>query len=217
MRPKPAKGLFGEINLTSQDSYWNSFYRSADFSLGKSEKQHEYSFGYKSSLDPETNKRDAWYVRYDYNFSKGYSVNFKFIHENWYWLTSAKESMGLAYNVNTDLGLYYSVGYYFRWLKQSWDDDPYIPFTFDTDDKEGFLTLLLGIAFDNGHDYWTLDFNNKEAYSYFSADNWAVDFKYHLKTGSSSYLTFLLGVRFTGIMGLSPYPAATYTGLGLQY
>lgn len=213
---KKSREYFVELETVTTHSYWTDGYSYADVIMGFG-KEQIYSFGYKASLHTSENRRDAWFLRYDFLFGEQNSLSFKYIHENWYWLSSGKESIGLSFNSMTSWNFYYTVGYYFRWLKQSWDRGAYAPFTFSTDDKEGFVVLVLGWKFElSSGSFWTVDFNNRDSFSYYSSDNWAVDFKYYLPSDTFT-ISILAGFRLSGLFGLAPYPATGYGGLGVEY
>lgn len=204
------------MNVLSTQSSWTDEYKYGEFLIGAG-RTNNLLLGYKSSFDDKNNKRDAWTMRYDLVVGDHNSFSLKYIHQNWYWLEAGKESVGLAFNSSTKIGFFYTIGYYVRWLKQKWDPSPYSPFNFETDDEEGFPILVFGWKYlMKGKSYWTLDLNNVDNFSYYSADNWASDFKYFIPIKSYT-LTFSAGIRWSGILALAPYPATGYLGTGISF
>ena len=207
-----------ELSLSEQQSYWSSNYQSASIVSGYSSKQaHMFLVGYQAATQSLDNQREAWFLKYESLFGTDNSVGFKYLHQNWMFLGTGIESLGLSYNTKTNIGYYHSWGYYFRWTKQQWDPYPNRAFNFDTDDGDGFFIVNAGWYFELNSGTLTVDVNNRDYFAYYNSDNWALDFKYYIGKNSSFTVTTTLSLRFTGIFGLAVYPGSGYFSFGIEY
>jgi hypothetical protein len=205
-----------QLNANSNHSFWLPNYNSLEGIFGYKSDSHLYIMGYQASENLDEVQRDAWFIKYEYLLSNA-SISFKYIHNNWYWISSGKESLGLSFNLNTSWGGYSNFGYYHRWLKQAWNSSPYSPFNFNTNDKDGFFIFNLGWSFEYSGSILTVDFNNRDAFNYYSADNWALDSKYYMLINNDLAFTTTLSIRFTGLWGAAPYPGSGHLAVGLEF
>lgn len=207
--------------ITHQKPIWRSSFQSAQYYFGLPVGSDYFTAGVRSSITPSWGDRDAYFLRYDFVMLKSSSFSFKWMHENWRYISTSKESAGFEYNLfygaeGRRSGVYLSLGYYHRWLKQAWNDPWWSPFNLDTQDQEGYATFTLGwqTAFGTNGSYFTVDMNSRDPYSYYTMDNIAFDLGLNFNAGKFIVRT-VVGMRtsalFMGTGAVSEY----YGSLGI--
>lgn len=165
--------------------------------------------------------RDAYYLRFDFKSGSQTTFAIKWIHQNWYYIMSAKETIAMDYNSSFTLGggfaLYGTFGIFYRWLKQRWHPAPLDALRFDTNDQEGYFQGIFGIKYLHATTFWTLDINNRDRFSFYNGDNLGVDFTLNIPWGSTTLFQWLLGARFSSWLAGTAYPSESYSALTLTH
>ncbi|MFK8136801.1 MAG: hypothetical protein AB8E15_00445 [Bdellovibrionales bacterium] len=208
---------FIDLGIDRTDNQWRSLYHDFSFHVGWFKESAIWSFGFQKSEELESSSSESFYVRYDWLVGQSSSISFKFLHDNWYWLNTGRESLGIEYNILEQSSYYLTLGYYHRWTKQTWDDDPYNPLHFNNEDSEGFFTLIYGFLFDSEYGTYSIDINNRDDFNYYTSDFWALDSKLYLNSSAEGTLYFKASIRFTGLMGLTLYPGSFLIGMGYSF
>ncbi|HEX4925532.1 MAG TPA: hypothetical protein VFV50_15670 [Bdellovibrionales bacterium] len=209
--------------LTYVSPVWRDVYQGAQFELGLPAGTNYASFGARSSLSPEWGDRDAYYARFDYVMLQASSLSFKWMHENWRYIASAKESIGLEYNVffgfnGRKSGMYGTFGGYYRWLKQRWNDPWWSPLNLNTEDHEGYFVFVLGwqSSIGTSGSYFTFDVNNRDPFSYYTMDNLAFDLGLNIDLGRTLWRV-VAGVRTSALTMGTGAISETYGSIGLVF
>src|SRR5690606_22096340 len=98
------------------------------------------TYGAKVNVGEAYGDRSSYLLRYDLIMLSTTSLSFKWTHEIWKFISTAKESFGGEYNFyipTTDsTAMYGSFGAYYRYLKQRWVPQWWSPLNFNTKDQE---------------------------------------------------------------------------------
>jgi hypothetical protein len=132
--------------------------------------------------------------------------------------------MGLDYNVFFPIGsnrngIYVSMGYYYRWLKQRWNTNWSAPFNFSTDDQEGYAQGELGFqkSIGNAGSYWTLDLNYRDNYSYYHFDNVAFEGTFNAAFSQNFIIRMSVGIRTAALFMGTGSISENFAGLGFVF
>lgn len=202
-------------SIADQKPVWRQEFQSAQYYWGTPVGTNYFTAGARVSFTPSWGDRDAYFLRFDYRVFQSTSFAFKAMHENWRYISTAKESAGLEYNTFFGLdgrksGMYATFGYYHRWLKQAWNEPWWAPTNLTTSDQEGYFLFALGwqTAFGTSGSHFTLDMNNRDPYSYYTMDNIAFDLGLNIDAGKLIWRV-VLGMRtaalFMGTGSVSEY------------
>ncbi len=177
------------------------------------------TYGAKVNVGGAYGDRSSYLLRYDWIFTPTSSLSLKWSHEDWKYISTAKDSYGVEYNyfiaVGDRSGLYGSIGGYYRFLKQRWNKPWWSPFNFNTKDQEYYFTGALGWKGSLSEtSYFTFDMNVRDTWSYYNFDNVAFDFNFYLGTGKNFVWRINGGVRTSAIWSGTMYPSQYYGGLG---
>lgn len=187
------------------------------------ESENQWTFGYYQNSDEINSNQSAYFVRYDLIPWESHSLSLKYLHQDWYYIESGQENIGLEFSGIFPMefarsGFYYSIGFYYRWLKQNWNQDANKPFTFATQDKSGFACFTVGFQkkLSNKGSFLTFDYNNRDAFNYQNADSWATDLSLNIAIGKKNFLKIYYGVMWGGTFTFLPgFPTAEYFGVGI--
>ncbi len=178
-----------------------------------------FSSGLQLSSGQNSGDRLAYYFRNDWFFGESSSISIKYLHEDWYYIQSAKESIGLELNssyqiLGKKLVFYYAFGAFHRWLKQEWNENTHTPFYFKSDDESGFLTSLLGWLYNLNQNAYGFEVYTRDTFSYYNTQY--INAKaYYLLRSNSDILQFYFQVSSSGsLVGTSNITAAE---LGIQW
>jgi hypothetical protein len=161
--------------------------------------------GARSMISPTIGDRDAYFLRYDLTVFQTSSLGLKLIHENWRYISSSKDSIGIDYNIyfgspRLRSGVYVSLGGYYRYLKQRWNDPWWTPTNLNTQDQEGYALFVLGVqgSLGNSGSFFTFDINTRDHFSYYNMDNMAFDLALNLDSNHLLW-QFIMGFRTTAL------------------
>ncbi|MBX9768692.1 MAG: hypothetical protein K2X47_15565 [Bdellovibrionales bacterium] len=178
--------------------------------------------GIQGDTSPTPWSRSAAFFKSDWKFSQESLLSLKYTYSAWNYLSSSRDLLTFEYSsffpFSDKSGVYLCLGYFYRWLRQSWNQPWAQPFNWSTDDQQGFISLLLGWqwAFGNNN-YWTLDFNNREPFDHHNLDHLAADLTVNWSVTPDLYLNLTTGVRTSSTFVGTIYPAQYQVGLGFTY
>lgn len=200
---------------------FRSYYPSIALAFGQSTDSGDYyNLGVNSSIGDAAGEKLAYYLRYDFRFGEQSSISLKYLHEDWFYIDSAKESWGLEYNsafdfVQNTWGFYYSIGIFYRWLKQSWNDNPHSIFNYDTEDQSAFLSLLFGWRKIDNERHWGFEMHNRDAFSYYNTNH--VNFEvYYTFLSTYDAISIYTNMKTTGLMVGAPNMSEWTIGIKWQ-
>ncbi|GEM_PF-3726828 len=187
------------------------------------ESGNQWTLGFYQNADTVNSNHLAYFVRYDLIPWETHSLSLKYLHQDWYFIESGQENIGLEFSGYFPFELarssfYYSIGFYYRWLKQSWNQDAHKPFSFQTEDKSGFPTFTLGFQKELSDDgsFLTFDYNDRDAFNYQNGDSWSTDLSVNISFGEERFLKLYYGVMWGGTFTFLPgFPMSEYFGVGL--
>ena len=212
------------LQAEKRNSYWKTE------GLGTSimadyvtEAENQWTLGFYQNTDKINDNEIAYFARYDLIAWETHSVSLKYLHQDWYYIESGQENIGLELSGAFPLefsrtSFYYSIGFYYRWLKQSWDQDAHKPFTFKTEDKSGFGSFTLGFQkqLTSNGSFLTFDYNDRSAFNYQNGDTWSTDLGINIAFRKDRYLKFYYGALWSGVFTFLPgIPASEYYGIGV--
>ncbi len=213
---------FFEIDFTYQAPVWKNDVQSAQAMLGLASGTNLWTLGAKTQVSPFVGERSAYFIRYDLTFLSTNSFAIKYIHEEWSYIASAKEVWSGDFNFfvpwsNGASGYYMTIGYYYRWLKQRWNEDWGNPLNYNTRDQESWFQGLLGFKVGMGSsNFMTFDLNWRDNFTYYNFDNMAFDLGLHFP--SPGFLFKLNGGVRTSALTMGAGLAAEYYALaGFQF
>jgi hypothetical protein len=203
---------------------WRPDYESVQANLGLATASGNYfTVGGRTLVSPKFADRFAAYLRYDLILWGLTSVALKYIHEEWRYLSSSKETWSLDYNFLVPVGqgrsgFYMTFGAYYRFLKQRWDAPWSSPFNYNTRDQEWFFHSVMGWQFALGSSgtYLTFDWNLRDQFSYYNFDNMAFDSSIHFDGGDHFIFKLDFGIRTSALTMGAGYPAEYFGGLGMK-
>lgn len=208
------------ITMNWNYPYYRAEYYNIEFLNSENKDSSIDTWGLYLSLSPDGLERDGYFYRKDFKWGQYSSISFKYLHEDWRYIVTGKESLTLAWNHYNDWngrGLYLNFGYYHRWLKQRWNTNQYIPLTFNTEDNEGYLSFILGYKGMTIDDcFWTIDINSQNQFSNFHFSNVALDISYNILSDGillRSYFSARTASYFVG----APAYSSFHLGIGLVF
>lgn len=207
---------YTSLEMSLIDSTWthSSNLYQFEFSL-PSFKSQQLALGVKNS--PQ--QKDNFYIGYQFPWGQESSLTLKWLQENLYFIKSGKTSFSLDYltlfHLSQITQIYFSFGYFYRWLKQRWDHNPYSPFAFKTNDHEGFISGIIGLKRYFNKSFLTFDFNTKDSFSNYNFDNVGMDLSFHWNLTTTSFFILTFKTRFTALLTGTGVPS-TYQG-GIKF
>ena len=174
--------------------------------------------GGRATIASTYGEKAGYLLRYDWMVGQQSSLSLRWTHEEWKYIATSKESFGFEFNVANPLqsgGLYLAAGGFYRLVKQRWNSPWWSPFNFNTEDRDGFISGLIGWKFSLGErNLYTFDMNIRDTFSYYSLDHIAFDNNFYFSGGGNFYWRILLGVRTSADWVGTMYPAIYYGGIG---
>lgn len=218
---KPSRN-FG-VDFVYQSPAWRDDFESVQGLIGVPMGSDLFTFGARGMVGPRSGERSAYMGRYDWIFGKGQSFALKYIHEEWSYIASAKEVWGADYNLfvnfgQSTAGFYMALGYYYRWLKQRWNQPWGDPLNYNTRDQESFLQGVFGLKIPLFSDanFITFDLNWRDRFSYYNFDNMAFDAGIYFP-GEGFLLRLNGGIRTSAVTMGAGYAAEYYGGMGFVF
>ncbi|MGE3973966.1 MAG: hypothetical protein AB7F59_05515 [Bdellovibrionales bacterium] len=201
---------------------WRSDSESLQFYAGwPTENKNYLTVGARSLAAPQFGDRFAAFARWDWTFFDVTSIAIKYIHEEWRYIATSKETWALDYNFfipfgEQKTGFYFSLGAYYRWMKQRWNDPWSSPLNYNTKDQEWFFQSVMGwqVGLGDTGSYMTFDWNLRDQFSYYNFDNMAFDLSLNFDGGDSFLFRLTSGVRTSALTMGTGYPAEYYGGMG---
>jgi len=180
------------------------------------------TIGAKSDAAPKWADRWSVFLRYDFTFLETHSLALKYIHEEWGYISTAKEAWVLDYNAFIPMGeggggFYFALGPYYRWLKQRWDAPWSAFWNYNTNDHEWFFQGLMGWKVMMGQSsYFTLDINLRDRFTYYNLDNSGYDLSF---TFPNDEIVFQIhsGLRSAALFMGAAQPTDYYLTLNLLW
>ncbi len=209
-------------NFDYQAPVWRNDFESVELMGGTPIGNNLLSVGAKTMIGPQTGERSAYFARFDWILFDTQSIALKYIHEDWSYIASSKEVWSADYNLfapfGTNSGFYMSLGYYYRWLKQRWNEPWASPLNYDTRDQESFLQGVFGLKVPIFSDanFMTFDINWRDNFSYYNADNFALDTGFYFP-GESFLLRINLGMRTAAVTMGAAAPSEYYGSIGFLW
>lgn len=214
---KPTAGVGSALTYTNP--VWTTDYESLDV-IGNAPifNGNLLTFGGQVTVANKWGDRTGYFFRYDQLLGGTSSVSLKWGHSDWKYIQSSRDSYGLEFNKvwqNEDKGaIYFSIGGYYRLLRQRWDEDWWVPLNSKTKDREGYFTVLLGMkSMLNENSFYTVDMNIRDAWAYYGLDNFAWDLSFYFG-GGGLYFKVFGGIRSSATWVGTAYPAQQYVGFG---
>lgn len=163
--------------------------------------------------------RNAYFLRHDFLFLSRSSLSLKFMHEDFNYIPSGHDSVGIEVNSfvpwGEKTGSYFTIGIFNKWNKFVWNGPYWIPFYLNTNDSYAFFNGTFGIKYGFGQrGYWTVDISTRETFSYHPLDHVGFDLNISLPIGQSSYFRILNGIRTSAFFMGTMTPATYFTMLG---
>lgn len=217
------QGKASESAISAQVGYhnptWKTDYETLQLYYGTLTNSKNYiSVGGSLTVANQAGDKSSYFARFDWIFFETHSIALKFSHDDWKLISTGRDSVGLDYNgfLSWDRGgIYYSIGGYYRWLKQRWNSNWWMPFHFTTSDNEGFLQGVLGwkgSLFTES--YYTIDVNTRDFWGYHSVDNMAFDLGFNFAAAQGLTIKLNLGTRVSSILVGAPIPSEVYAYFG---
>ena len=178
--------------------------------------------GFKGESSPNPWAHSAGYLKSDWKFAESSLVSLKYTYHAWNLLPASRDIFTLEYSAffpySKLSGVYLCLGYFHRWLRQSWDSDWARPLNLQTEDNQGFFSLLIGWQWEFGNqNYWTIDINNRDAFDHHNLDHAAFDLTINWSVADTVYVGLLGGIRTSSTFMGTVYPAQYQVGIGLTY
>ncbi|MBX9765740.1 MAG: hypothetical protein K2X47_00590, partial [Bdellovibrionales bacterium] len=156
--------------------------------------------GFQIQTSSNPSDRSAAFLKTDWRFAEASQLSVKYTYSAWNYLSSSRDLLTFEYSsffpFGKMSGVYLSVGYFHRWLRQSWDKNWAQPLNLDTEDHMGFISLLIGWQWEFGTDnYWTIDINNREPFDHHNLDHAAIDSTVNIGIGDALFLNLVAGMR----------------------
>lgn len=213
----PSTGVSSQLQYTNP--IWSADSESLDV-VGNTPlfEDNLLTFGGQATVANKWGDRTAYFLRYDWILGDTTSLSFKWAHADWKYVMSSKDSYGVELNSmwqwGMDSGVYFGFGGYYRLLRQSWDEEWWVPFNSRTKDREGYFTAILGMKHQmTMSSFYTFDINVRDTWAYYGLDNVAWDLAFYLG-GRGLYLKVTAGLRTSATWVGTMYPASQYVGFG---
>lgn len=178
--------------------------------------------GFFNQTAPTPSERSAFFLRTDWRTTETSLISLKYTYSAWNYLSSSRDLLTLEYSsffpIAKRSGVYFSIGYFHRWLRQAWNKKWAQPLNWDTEDHMGFFSFLVGWQWELGSEsYWTIDINNREPFDHHNLDHLGIDSTFNFALGPSLYLNVVGGIRSASTFVGTIYPVQNHFSIGITY
>lgn len=198
---------------------WLSDYESFQLIAGIPVGSSQLTYGGRATVANTWGDRTSYFARYDLRFGDTSSLGLKWIHTDWKFISSSKDTLAFDFNSFFDWGpksgFYVSIGGYYRWLRQRWNDPWWTPFSFSTQDQQGMMQACVGWQKSLGKEsYLTFDINTRDSFEYYNLDNMAIDLSINIGGGPGFYWNLFGGTRTSASFVGTMMASEIYAGAG---